>query len=310
MPKFYLRALNVFTKFVTLFTSEDVVQWVFDTTKNAIVLQALCQSNQAMMFCELIGTGKPGDIMGNIRHSDGKVYKYKFDSKAIQLLMKHVNKASAVSMTIEADDSKLLITTKDSNNHPLTQHVLRSIDDGKNEEDSLDIAEMISGLEYPVEAMVNGNRFSCCMGVSCDETSIELKNNMLRFSTDHIALKTTMLLPLSDVTGSAEYSAQFGKVATSWLAKVSSVCAFATKVHKTVMKHHLSANRNNKRKINGDKQETDEDVQDDDEDELQLKIFLSNILPLGLHCSLGNDSYLRVYASSRNDDEEDVEDVE
>jgi hypothetical protein len=310
MPKFHLRALNVFTKIVTLFVSDDVVHWEFDTSKNTIVMKALCQSNQAMLLCELTGTGKPGDIMGNIRHADGKVHKYKFDSKAIQLLVKHVNKASAVSMVIDVDDAKLCITTKDNKNQPLTQHVLRSIDDGKTEED-LDIAEMVSGLEYPVEATVNGKRFSRCMGVSCDETSVEISNNVLRFSTDHTALKTTMLLPLSGVTGNVDYSTQFGKVATSWLAKVSGVCAFATKVHKAVMKHHLSAQRKKKRKRDEDKQEEEEEeAQDDEEDELQLKLFLSSTLPLGLHGSMGNASSLRVYASSRNDDDRDDEDEE
>lgn len=312
MPKFYLRALNVFTKFVTLFVSEDIVHWVFDTNNNTIVLKALCQSNQAMMLCKLTGTGKPGDIMGNIRHSDGKIYNYKFDSKAIQLLMKHVNKASAVSMVIEVDDSQLKITTKDHKNQPLTQHVLRSIDDGKNEEDNLDISELISGLEYPVEATVSGQRFSSCMGISCDETSVDLNNNVLRFSTDHTALKTTMLLPLSNVTGIAEYSTQFGKITTSWLAKVSGVCAFATKVHKTIIKHHSIIQHKKKRKCDAGEQKEEDDLQDEDgedlqEDvqELQLKLFLSSTLPLGLYCSLGNESSLSVYASSRNNDDQD-----
>ena len=310
LPKFCLRALNVFTKFVTLFASEDVLQWVFDTNNNTVTLKALCQSNQAMMLCDLTGSGKPGDIMGKSRHSDGKVYTYKFDSKAIQLLMKHINKASAVSMVIEVDDSQLLITTKDKKNQPLTQHVLRSIDDGKNEED-IDIANIISGLNYPIEATVDGNKFSRCMGISCDETSIDLSNNMLRFSTDHTALKTTMLLPLTDIRGNAEYRTQFGKVATSWLAKVSGVCAFATKVHQTVIKHHLNSCKNKrKRDEEEDKQAEDEDNDDDDE-KLQLKLFLSCDLPLGLQCSLGNESSLRVYASSRNnDDEEDNENIE
>lgn len=306
-PKFYLRALNVFTKFVTLFVSDDVVHWVFDTSTNTIVLKALCQSNQAMLLCEMTGNGKPGDILGNIRHADGKTYKYKFDSKAIQLLMKHVNKACAISMVMEAEEDQLKITTRDKSNQPLTQHVLRSMDDGKIDEDNLDISEMIAGLEYPLEAMVNGDKFSRCMGVACDETSVTLNQDKLCFSTDHTALQTTMILPLYTMEGTGEYKTQFGKVATAWLAKVSSVCAFATNVHKTVVKHH-NAQRNKKRKHDAEAENENEEVQvEEDENELQLKLFLSSTLPLGLHCSLGNGSSLRVYASSRNEDSEDDE---
>jgi hypothetical protein len=306
-PKFFLRALNVFTKFITLFASDDIVQCIFDTNSNTIVLKSLCQSNQAMILCELTGTGKPGDIMGNIQHSDGKIYKYKFDSKALQLLMKHVNKAFAVSMVIEVNDSQLLITTKDNINQPLTQHVLRSIDDAKDDDD-FDIADVISGLNYPIEATVDASRFSCCMGISCDETSIELIDNMLRFSTDHIALKTTMLLPLFTMRGEAEYHTQFGKIATSWLANVSGVCAFATKIHNLVMKYHSNNSNKKKRKQDRDNNVQHDEEQEEKEDEKPyIKLFLSSELPLGLQCSLGNTSSLRVYASSRNknDEEED-----
>jgi hypothetical protein len=312
VPKFHVRALNVFIKLVTLFAPEDVVTMSFNSEQNTITVQSICQSEQAMFIAKLTGTGAVGDILRAVRNPDSNIHTYKFDSKALQLLLKHVVKSCAVSMDIEPRDCQLVIITRDKKRQPLTKHVLKSIDDGKNSED-FDVDQLVAGLEYPLTTLVEGQRFSRCMGISCEETKIELTGSTLRFTTDHTGLETTMILPLESCNGNTdeEYRAEFGKVATSWLAKVAGVCAYASEVYSTLLKLSQTSKKRKLQKEDQKENNNDDSTQEEEKNhnvkevaEL-LKLSLSSTLPLGLSCSLGNNSSLCVYASSRNVDEED-----
>ena len=307
-PRFNILALDIFSKVINLFGNDDTVKISFDPQNNEVRLDGLIMNNQSIIRAILTGKGEKGDILGDLSiFGDGSKNKITLDSKSLKLMLKHASKGGASSMDLEPHEDRIDITCRDRGGNALTKHSVKRIDDSKvsdEEDDGLhNVDEIMDSIDYPCRTFVDGLRLFKSLQISCNETIIERKDQTLQFTTDHTLLKTTMFLPMNmkktTIAKNSSYKAHFTKLPISLIARAAKVCSDGSKLGKNPSKSRKRP------------REEDEEDNDCDEDEaFGVELFLCSEDPFGLKGSIGNNSSLTVYCSSKNGSDDDEEEEE